>query len=89
LAYFSLSSLCFTIAETPAKFLAYFCSSVFGVSVLVVDSFLVDEEVKLLKDELRVFSRSEPRETPFPLNALNELFFSSSGGELLVDALVV
>ena len=55
----------------------------------MVDSFLVDEEVKLLKDELRVFSRSVPRETPFPLNALNELFFSSSGGELLVDALVV
>lgn len=55
----------------------------------MVDSFFVDEEVKLLKDELRVFSRSEPRETPFPLNALNELFFSSSGGELLVDALVV
>ena len=57
----------------------------------MVDSFLVDEEVKLLPndDELRVFSRSEPRETPLPLKALNELFFSSSGGELLVDALGV
>jgi hypothetical protein len=50
----------------------------------------VEEEVNILEDELRVFSRSEPSETPFPLNALNELFFSSSsGGELLVLALVV
>lgn len=50
----------------------------------MAEVFLVDEEVKLL--ELRVFSRSEPSETPFPLKALNELFFSSSGGELLDGA---
>ena len=47
---------------------------------------MVDEEVKILELELRVFSRSEPRETPLPLKALNELFFSSSGGELLEGA---
>jgi hypothetical protein len=63
------------MAETEARFLACFCSS-FEVSVFAA-FFWLCEEVKL--PELRVLSISEPRETPLPLKAVNEDFFSSSG----------
>jgi hypothetical protein len=60
------------MAETEARFLAAFYSSLGSVLVFV------------MLPELRVLSRSPvPRETPLPLNAVKELFFSSSGADLV------
>ena len=70
------------MAETAAKFLACFYSSGFVSLLAFVSYFFLEVKLpKVLVLEL-VLSISEPRETPLPLKAENELFFSSSGADL-------